>query len=159
MSIELTIKYTEDEYLSAVKEKLEVMPNRRLHTYAPFLVFCIVVFGLWQIEKIDTWWGLLITILLGVYAIPCLFSDWLMPKIALIAARKKKLSDTYHFVIDDQGIVRQSEQGSLKFEWRDVPSVDFFPNNVFINLERGSVLIPVSRLSSTDLALLKQYAM
>lgn len=35
MSIELTIKYSDSEYKSAIKEKLAVMPNINLHTYLP----------------------------------------------------------------------------------------------------------------------------
>ena len=158
MSIELTIKYTDAEYKVAIKEKLAVMPNKNLHTYLPSGILLIVVSALYYFNFIFSWWGIATTVILSIYAIPCLLGDFLMPSIALAFAKKKKLQDTYNFKIDQDRIERSSEKGVLTIKWEELSSVDFFPSNVFFNLPNGSMLVPNSYLSSAELEVLKSYA-
>ena len=158
MSIELTIKYTDAEYKAAIKEKMAVMPNKNLHTYLPSGILFIVVSALYYFNFIFSWWGIATTVILSIYAIPCLLGDFLMPSIALAFAKKKKLQDTYHFKIDQDRIERSSEKGVLTIKWEELSSVDFFPSNVFFNLPNGSMLVPNSYLSSAELEVLKSYA-
>lgn len=159
MSIELTIKYSNTEYKSAIKEKLAVMPNKSLHTYLPTAFFILILFALTYYDAAHSWWGISIIVLLSIYAIPCLFGDWIMPKIALAFAKKKKLQDTYHFTITENHIERRSEKGLLiSTKWEELVSVEFLPQNIFFNLEKGSMLIPNSRLTDEELEKLKTYA-
>jgi len=143
MSINITIKYSDAEYKAAVQEKLAVMPNKNLHTYLPSIVLFLVVSTLLYFNWVSSWWGTSLIILLSTYAIPCLFGCFIMPSIALAFAKKKKLQDTYHFKIDKYQIERSSEKGNITKKWKDLVSVDFFPHNVFFNLEEGSMLIPL----------------
>lgn len=158
MSIELTIRYSDSEYKSAVKEKLAVMPNKNLHTYLPTGILILVGLVLFYFDVVFSWWGISLIVLLSIYAIPCLLGSILMPPIALAFARKKKLQDTYHFTINEEQIERSSEQGTLKTKWEELVSVDFFPKNIFFNLEKGSMLIPNSRLTDSQLETLRLYA-
>lgn len=158
MSIEITIKYSDSEYMSAIKEKLAVMPNKQLHTYLPTGVLVLVVLVLFHFNAIFSWWGMSLIVLLSIYALPCLFCDICMPKIALAFAKKKKLQDNYHFNINEDQIVRRSEQGMLKVSWKEIISVDFFTQNTFFNLEKGSMFIPNYRLTDAELEKLRLYA-
>ncbi|TMN88596.1 hypothetical protein CWB72_12695 [Pseudoalteromonas phenolica] len=158
MSIELTIKYSDAEYKSALREQLTVMPNKHLHTYLPtgILIFVGVVFFYFNV--LFSWWGISLITLLSIYAIPCLFADFLMPSIALAFAKKEKLQDTYHFTINKEQIERSSGQGKLNTKWEDLTSVDFFPQNIFFNLEEGVISIPKSRLTDAEIEKLRIYA-
>lgn len=158
MSIELTIKYSDAEYKSAIKEKLAVMPNKYLHTFLPATLLALVGLVLFYFNVIYSLWGLSILVLVSVYAIPCLLGDFLMPHIALAFARKKKLQDTYHFTISEHQIERTSEKGTLTTKWENIVSVDFFTQNVFINLEKGAMFIPNARLTDNQLEKLRSYA-
>ena len=157
MSIEITIKYTDAEYKSAIKEKIASMPNKSFHSYMPTAILVIIFVTLVYFEVANCWWGVFIIILLSIYAIPCLLSDWLIPQIALALARKEKLQDSYHFTITEEHIERISEKGVLCKKWGELVSVDFFSRNIFFNLDNGSMLIPISRLTTAELQKLKGY--
>jgi len=157
MFIQVSIKYTEHEYLEAVKEKLTVMPNKQAHTFLPFILLLLLTSIFYKTDTIFTWWAEFALVLLALYAIPALFGNWFMPRITLYMARKKKLKDEYFFTITEKEILRSSKAGELRVLWGDLISVDCFANNIFFNLKNGSMLIPVSRLSATELAKIKAY--
>ncbi|WP_409425774.1 MULTISPECIES: YcxB family protein [unclassified Pseudoalteromonas] len=158
MSIELTIKYSDSEYKSAIKEKLAVMPNINLHTYLPTGILILFGLVLFYFKVVFSWWGISLIVLTSIYAIPCLFGSILMPPIALAFAKKRKLQDTYHFTINEEQIERSSRQSTLRIKWEELTSVDFFPQNIFFNLKKGSMVIPNSRLTDSQLEELKLYA-
>lgn len=158
MSIELAIKYSDSEYKSAIKEKLAVMPNKHFHTYLPTAFLISVGVALFYFNVMFSWWGISLITLLSMYAIPCLLGDVLMPSIALAFAKKKKLRDTYHFTINEKQIERSSEQGTISIKWEELASVEFFPQNIFFNFEKGSMLIPKSRLTDAQIEQLRLYA-
>ncbi|MEW6993814.1 hypothetical protein AADZ84_06045 [Colwelliaceae bacterium MEBiC 14330] len=158
MSIELTIQYTDSEYKLATKEKLAEMPNINLHTYLPTGILFLISLVLFYLNVAFSWWGISLIVLISIYAIPCLLWSILMPLIALALAKKKKLGETYHFTINEELIKRSSEQGTLKTHWEELVSVDFLPHNVFFNMEKGSMVIPNSRLTDSQLETLRLYA-
>ncbi len=158
MSIELTLRYTDNEYVCSYKEKMKTIRHKGLHTYVPLGAFVFLTFVLYQFDKMDTWWGTLLLFTTGIYALLCLLGEWFIPKIALVFARNKKLNDTYHFSIDSQSVKRTSKHGLLEARWSEFDSVDFFQNNIFFNLNRGSMVIPRSRLSNIQFKKLKIYA-
>ncbi|QPG04715.1 hypothetical protein IT774_10865 [Salinimonas marina] len=157
MSIELTLRYTEDEYLCSDKERMAQIPYKALHTYAPLGVFFISAFTLFQFAAMASWWGTAMLVVVGSYSLLCLAEEWISPKLALMCARKTKLNDTYQFSIDRQGCRRTSKQGLLVAPWSEFVSIEFYPRNVFFNLKRGSIVIPLSRLSESQLKELKGY--
>ena len=158
MSIELTLRYTEDEYLCSYKERMAQIPYKNLHTYGPPGVFLISAFTLFQFDTMSSWWTTILLVIMGIYSLLCLAGIWLMPKLALMVARKNKLNDTYRFSIDHLRFRRQSKQGLLEEPWTEFVSIDFYQKNVFFNLKRGSMVIPLSRLSESQLTELKGYA-
>nr|MDC2856751.1 hypothetical protein [Ningiella sp. W23] len=89
MSIELTIKYSDSEYKSAIKEKLAVMPNINLHTYLPTGILILFGLVLFYFKVVFSWWGISLIVLTSIYAIPCLFGSILMPPIALAFAKRE----------------------------------------------------------------------
>ena len=157
MSIELTLRYTEDEYLCSYKERMAQIPYKNLHTYGPPGIFLISAFTLLQFDTMTSWWTSILLVIMGVYSLLCLAGIWLMPKLALKFARKHKLNDTYQFSIDHQCFRRKSKQGLLEEPWGEFVSIDFYQKNVFFNLKRGSMVIPLSRLSESQLTELKGY--
>jgi len=47
-----------------------------------------------------------------------------VPYVALFFARKKKLQETYGFLIDSDKIFRSSKQGKMEVLWSDIKSID-----------------------------------
>ena len=159
MDIKLTINYTDDEYLCAAREKIEQMPKLKVHTYAPIIVLFLVVFILVNFALLNTWWGISLTVIIALYAIPSLFGRYLIPYIALAFAKKKKLQETYDFSINTSRIKRSSEQGEIDVFWSDLQSIDETAKNFFFNLNNGSMLLPKARFSDTQLSLLNSEIM
>ncbi len=134
------------------------MPNKKLHTYLPTGILILVAAVLFYFDVIFSWSGVCLLLFLSIYAIPCLLANLLLPQIALVFAKKKKLQETYHFIINREEIERNSEQGTIKVKWEELISVDFLPENVFFNMKKGSFLIPNSRLTNAELEDLRLYA-
>ena len=154
MDIKLTINYTDDEYLCAVREMIEQMPNLNAHTYLPIIILILVVVTLTKYSILYTWWGISLTTIIAFYAIPSLFGRYLIPYIALALARNKKLKETYGFSINTLGIERSSEQGKINILWSELESIDETATNFFFNFNDGSMFLPQARFENTQLSLL-----
>jgi len=79
-----------------------------------------------------------------------------VPYVALFFARKKKLQETYGFLIDSDKIFRSSKQGKMEVLWSDIKSIDETAKKFFFNLSNGSMLLPKSKLSDEQLELLNE---
>ena len=156
MDIKLILNYSDDEYLCAVREKVEQIPNINVHTYVPFILLVLVVLLLNYFILLNTWWGISLSSIIALYAIPSLFGRYLIPYIALIFARKKKLQETYDFSINSEKIYRSSEQGVIEVLWSDLKSIDETAKNFFFNISNGSMLLPKSRFSNEQLQWLNE---
>ena len=82
------------------------------------------------------------------------------PKIALIFAKKNKLENVYTFVIDQNLIRRSTEIGTIEVAWKQLDSVEIYPENIFFNFKKknGSMVLPVKRLNEHEITLLKSFA-
>ena len=54
MNIELTIKYTKDEYRSVIKDKLAAVPDKAFHIAVPIVIFLLVSLALPYFEDTYT---------------------------------------------------------------------------------------------------------
>jgi hypothetical protein len=156
MEIKITVNYTDDEYLCAVREKVDQMPNIKVHTYIPFMMLVLVVCLLNYFVLLDSWWGTSLYLILALYAIPSLFGRYLAPYIGLFFARKQKLQETYSFLISSEKIYRSSQQGVIEVLWSDIKSIDVTTKNYFFNVSNGSMLLPKSRFSNEQLQWLNE---
>lgn len=157
MKIEFTIKYTDLEYLWAVKEKMTQMPNKLAHTYLPILGISLLMFTLTYYQVTWSWWLMLLSGLAVIYALICLFANKVLPSIALWIAKKTKLKETYSFTIDSKQVVRKSNNTELRILWSEFSSVDIFNRTIFLNNKDGAVVIPKARLSSQQLKTLTKF--
>jgi hypothetical protein len=156
MEIKLTVNYTDDEYLCAVREKVEQMPYKNAHTFIPFIIWISIIGLLNYFLLLDSWWGISLSLILALYAIPSLFGRYLAPYIGLLFARKQKLKETYNFLISSETISRSSQQDVIEVLWRDIKSIDVTTNNYFFNVANGSMLLPKSRFSNEQLQWLNE---
>lgn len=158
MSINLTIKYTELDYKTAISEQISRMPNRYLHTYVPSFILAFLIGALRYFDFLATWWGIGVTLLLSTYAVVCLFGSVLVPQIAVVLNKSKKLQHTYHFSINAQHVKRATHGEEIIVLWEQFTSVEFTKFNVFLNLADGTMLIPKHCLTHPQLVKLKIYA-
>jgi hypothetical protein len=105
---------------------------------------------------LGSWWGISLSLILALYAIPSLFGRYLAPYIGLLFARKQKLKETYNFLISSEAISRSSQQDVIEIIWRDIKSIDVTTNNYFFNVANGSMLLPKSRFSNEQLQWLNE---
>lgn len=147
----ISVSYTEDEYLVALKEKLASMPNKRFHSLWPAgllisaLVLCV------SYEILFNGWALSLLFILALMALSGLMGDRLAIAVALWNARRsKKLELQYSFTFDQQGFVRRSSRGEIVIPWRDVLSVDSHANSLIISVARGAIPIPKGQLTGEE---------
>lgn len=158
MSIELTIKYTDEEYMDAVRDKIAAMSNKEIHTLLPIALSSIIIALLQFFDFAMTWWGIIVTVFAIVallYGITSLAMQWAGPRTALFLAKNKKLQETYKFEINEDGISRSSESGEINLTWNQINSVEFLDSSIFFNLKKGSMLIPLARLNDSEIQKLK----
>ena len=160
MNIELEIKYTEEEYMSAVREKIDSMPNNAIYTSLSFITLFTLIAVLTYFKVAFSWWGITLIVLIAIYSVLSLFLSSMGPKLALIFAKKKKLENVYTFVIDQYLIRRSTEIGTIEVAWKQLDSVEIYSENIFFNFKKknGSMVLPVKRLNEHEITLLKSFA-
>lgn len=152
--IDFDIKYSDLEYKSAIREKLETYKYKSLHIFLPGISSTSLYF---LSIKFDQNLLLVVSFILLSYALFSLVLYFYSPQIGLFFAKREKLKYIYSFSIDSSCIKRKCSRGEIFWLWDDVISLDFLKTTIFINGKKGSMLIPIKKLTEDEIYLLNTW--
>ena len=154
--VEFSIKLSWKDYQELALEKVRSSPNIYINTLLPSLVF-IFLFVVFNQLEISGVLEKIVLVITGLYAVNSLLMYYFIGHVIAFFHAKKKIEPEYTFKIDSNGITRESNGKSISFKWTDFISVQKTEKYIFLNVKKGTVALPIYKLSDREREEVKGY--